>query len=228
MAETPLTTRCSRSASRSAPRRVRVKTMHCLGSVAFQKQHQQVKLLVGRDRDVVLLDRVDRDLVLREVDLDRLVHVTMGQLPDVGIDRGRQQQRLAWGGQLAKDPLDVRPKSNVKHTIRLVEDHVNDVAQIERTALDVVEHAAGRADDKVDSPRECADLFVNRLAAEHAANRDVGPHRQRLKLGDNLLRELARRRQDDRLRDHGRELRASRSTEFQRLPSSLCPFWPGR
>ena len=81
-----------------------------------------------------------------------------------------KQQCLAWGGQLAEDPLDVGPKPDVEHAIRLVEHHVNDIAQIERAALDVVEHAAGGADDQVDSPRERANLFFDRLAAEYAAD----------------------------------------------------------
>ena len=50
------------------------------GPVALEQEHEQVKLPLGRHRDVVLLNRVDRRLVLRQVDLDRLVHVTLGQL----------------------------------------------------------------------------------------------------------------------------------------------------
>ena len=76
---------------------------------------------------------------------------------------------------------------------------MNDVAQIERPALDVVEHAAGCADDQVDAARKRANLFFDRLAAESAADGDVGPHRQLLQLGDDLLRQFAGRRQDDGL-----------------------------
>ena len=198
------------------------------GPVALEQQQEQVKLLVGRDRDVVLLDRLDRDLVLRQVDLDRLVHVPMGQLPDVGIDRCRQQQRLPWGRQLAEDSLDVGPEPDVEHAIGLVEHDVNNIAQIKRSAFDVVEHAARGAHDQVDASRKCANLFFNRLAAENAANRHGGPHRQLLQLGDDLLRQLASRRQDDRLRTSLRGLRASRSAESRTRLSSLCPSWPGR
>ena len=63
---------------------------------------------------------------------------------------------------------------------------MNDIAQIERPALDVVEDAARSADDQVDSPRK-RNLFVNRLTAEDAADPDIGPHRQLLELGDDLL-----------------------------------------
>ncbi len=85
-----------------------------------------------------------------QVDLDRLEHVSLGQPSHVGVDRGRQEQRLTRGGQLAKDPLDVGSEPDVEHPIGLIEHDVNDVAKIERPALDVVEHSAGRADDQVD------------------------------------------------------------------------------
>ena len=159
---------------------------------------------------------------MRQIDLDRLVHVTMRQLPDVGVDRGRQQQRLARRGQLAEDSLDVGPEPDVEHAIGLIEHDVNDVAQIERSSLDVVEHAARGADDQVDSPRECANLFFNRLAAKHAADRDGRPHRQLLQLGDDLLRQLASRRQHDRLRTtrSGFEHLDQRNSKRGRLPGA--------
>ena len=140
------------------------------GPVALEQQQEQVKLSLGRDRDVVLLDGFDRDLVLRQVDLDRLVHVPMGELPDIRVDRGRQQHRLAWRRQFAEDSLDIGPEPDVEHPIGLVEHHVNDIAQIKRTALDVVEHAARGADRQVDTPRESANLLFDRLAAEYAAD----------------------------------------------------------
>ena len=120
------------------------------GPVALEQEQQQVELPIRRHRDVELLDRVDRWLVVRQVDLDRLEHVALGQPAHIGVDRGREEHGLARGGQLAEDPLDVGPKPDVEHPVGLVEDDVDDVAEIERPPLDVVEHAAGRADDQVD------------------------------------------------------------------------------
>ena len=154
MAETPLITRRSRSARRSAPRLVRVKTMHCLGRSRLSKQKQQVEFLIGVDRNVELLDRVDRWLILREVDLDRLEHVALSQLPDIRVDRGGQEQRLAWLGKLAENPLDIGTEADVQHPVGLIEHDVHDIAEIKRAAFDMVEHAAGRADHDVDSPRQ--------------------------------------------------------------------------
>ena len=77
---------------------------------------------------------------------------------------------------------------------------MNDVAQIERSPLDVVEDAPGGAHDQVEPACQRTHLPLDRLAAEDAADCDGGPHRQLLELGDDLLRELASRRQDNRLR----------------------------
>ena len=52
------------------------------GLVALEQVDQQVELPVVLDRDVVLLDRLDRGLVPRQVQLDRLVHVALGELAD--------------------------------------------------------------------------------------------------------------------------------------------------
>ena len=53
-------------------------------------------------------------------------------------------------GHLAEDPFDVGTEPDVEHPVGLVEDDVEDVAQVERPALDVVEDAARGADDDVD------------------------------------------------------------------------------
>ena len=120
------------------------------GPVALEQEHEQVKLPVGRHRNVVLLNCVERGLVLRQVDLDRLEHVTLGQPANIRVDRGRQQHCLARAGQLAKDPLDIRAESDVQHPISFIQHDMNNIAQIKRSSLDMVEHAAGRADDQVD------------------------------------------------------------------------------
>ena len=48
------------------------------GLVAFEQMDQQVELPIVIHRDVELLDRLDRRLVLRQVDLDRLRTCTAG------------------------------------------------------------------------------------------------------------------------------------------------------
>ena len=169
------------------------------GLVAVEQVDQEVELPVVLDGDVVLLDRLDRRLVLREVHLDRLEHVAAGERPDLVADRGREQQGLVRVGHLAEDPLDVGPEPDVEHPVGLVEDDVEDLAEVERPPLDVVEHPAGRADDDVDAPLQGPELLLDRLAAVDPADRDVLAVGQLLHLDDDLLDQLAGRRQDDGL-----------------------------
>ena len=102
-------------------------------------------------------------------------------------------------GHLAEDALDVGPEPDVEHPVGLVEDDVEDVAEVERPPLDVVEHAAGRADDDVDAAVQGPELPLDRLAAVDAADGDVLAVGELLQLDDDLLDELAGRRQDDGL-----------------------------
>ena len=68
------------------------------------------------------------------------------------------ESRSVWCGvgHLAEDPLDVGPEPDVEHPVGLVEDDVEDVAQVERPPLDVVDDAAGGADDEVDAALQSA------------------------------------------------------------------------
>ena len=174
--------------------------MHWRGWSRFEQVDQQVELAVVVDRDVVLLDRLDRGLVLRQVHLDRLVHVPLGQLADVGADGRREQQGLVRVGDLLEDPLDVGAEPDVEHPVGLVEDDVEDVAQVERPPLDVVEDAARGADDDVD-----ARAAGPGAAARSARRRRCRRWRRRwpwasfCELDDDLLDQFAGRRQDDGL-----------------------------
>ena len=111
-----------------------------------------------------------------------------------------KQQRLARGGQLAENPLDIGAEADVQHPIGLIEHDVNDIAEIKRSPFDMVEHTAGCADHDVDPAGQGADLPLDRLAAERPAHDDITAQSQLLQLADDLLSQLAGRRQDDGLR----------------------------
>ena len=102
-------------------------------------------------------------------------------------------------GHLAEDPLDVGPEPDVEHPVGLVEDDVEDVAQVERAPLDVVDDAAGGADDEVDPARERPELAFDGLAAVEAADGDVLAVGELLDFGDDLLDEFAGGGEDDPL-----------------------------
>ena len=79
MVATPGTRLRSRSASRVGPALRPGEDDALAGPVALEQVDEQVELPVVLDRDVVLLDRLDRRLVPRQVQLDRLVHVRAGR-----------------------------------------------------------------------------------------------------------------------------------------------------
>ena len=99
-----------------------------------------------------------------------------------------------------QDPLDIGSKPDVEHAIGLVEHDVHDIAQIQRVALDVIQHAAGSADHEVNSRCRRPDLALDGFTAEDAADGDLGAQREFLKLAHDLLSQFAGRRQDDALR----------------------------
>ena len=139
---------------------------------------QQLDLAVVIHGDVVLLDRLDRELVLRQVHLDRLVHVALGQLPDVVADRGREEHRLVRVGHLPEDALDVGTEPDVEHPVGLVEDDMHDLTHEEGAAFHVVEHPAGRTDHDLDAAAQRPELPLDRLAAVDAANRHIAAVRR--------------------------------------------------
>jgi len=90
--------------------------------------------------------------------------------------------------------------------IGLVEDDLVDLREVDRLAAQVVEQAARRADDELRVAAELLLLALDVLPAEDDERGDVGCGRERLRdLGD-LDGQLARRRDDERLRDSGLRL----------------------
>ena len=54
-------------------------------------------------------------------------------------------------GEVADDPLDVLLEPDGEHLVRLVENAVFDVVEVERAALDEIDEPARGADDDVDA-----------------------------------------------------------------------------
>ena len=98
--------------------------------------------------------------------MDRLDHVALRQPQHRRRHRRRQQQRLPLRRAAAEDALDVGPEADVEHAVGLVEDDVADVVERQRAARQVVEDAAGRADDEIDAaPKSRSSLLLEALAA---------------------------------------------------------------
>ena len=65
----------------------------------------------------------------------------------------------------AEDFFDVGPEADIEHAIGFVEHDDLDGAQIECSAANQVDHAAGCADDDIGPAFELGDLAANRFAA---------------------------------------------------------------
>ena len=96
------------------------------------------------------------------------------------------------------DRIDVFGEAHVEHLVGFIEDQHFDEAEIERAAAQVIEHAAGRADDDFGAAPQRANLVIHRRAAVHRHDgqaRSLGVLVERF--GD-LHRQLARRDEDER------------------------------
>ena len=131
----------------------------------MSKRDQQVELLLLVDREIELLDRVDRHVLRRKVHHLGLAHVRAGQAFDRRGDGGAEQQRLAFLGAAAEDLFDIGPEADVEHPVGFVQHDDLNRPQVERAAADEVDDAAGRADDDVGPALELGDLAANRFAA---------------------------------------------------------------
>src|SRR5204863_9891890 len=86
----------------------------------------------------------------------------------------------------------------------------------ERPAAEMIEHAAGRARHDARAVLERADLLAHRLAAMNRDGADVRVLAEEVQLGRDLLRELARRREDERLHAGARRIDELEQREAER------------
>ena len=114
--------------------------------------------------------------------------------------RRREQQGLLLLRQVADDALDVLEEAHRQHLVALVEDEGRDGAGIEGAAADVIEDAAGGADDDVDALLERGDLLADRRAAVERLDDEAAVLADRLQLARDLQRQLAGGGEDQRLR----------------------------
>ena len=170
-----------------------------LGFLGLQQLDQARRLLFGRHLDEGLGDRVDGQLLRRDPDRRRVVHVALGELLDRRRHRRREERRLAPARAHPQDLLDVLDEAEVEHLVGLVEDDVAGRGEDQRAPRHQVHHPADGGDDDVGAGAQLRLLGADRGAAEDGDDLDVevlGVGAQRLR---HLDAELAGRRQDDRL-----------------------------
>ena len=103
------------------------------------------------------------------------------------------------GRQPGDDPLDVRQEAHVEHAVGLVEDEGVDLVEARLVLPHVVEEPARRGDEQFDAGPQRLLLRSHRRAAHDDADPQRRVVRQAQQHVVDLLGQLARRREDQRL-----------------------------
>ena len=154
-----------------------------------------------RGEQVALRDVRIRARLRLDGHLDRVVEVVAGDLADRARHRRRKQRDLlvVWG--VLQDAFNVFLEAHVQHLVGLIQDQEAQVGDVQRALLQVVDHTTRGAHDDLRTAAQPGKLDAVGLAAVnrqdvHAA-KVVG---ERLEGVRHLQRQLARRREDQRLR----------------------------
>jgi hypothetical protein len=148
----------------------------------------------------------------------RIVRVGGGDPADLALERGREEQRLALTRGHGDDLVDDGLEAHVEHPVGLVEHEHLDRAEVDRAAVDQV-HEAARGGDQHVRARGLLGLVVDADAAVHGGDLERAGVHHAGELVDDLRRELAGRREDQRGRPGavGVEAVGHRHAEGERL-----------
>ena len=176
------------------------KDQHRVVCLGLEDAGERVELEVAPGDQVALANRRRDSRFDFELDEFGIAQVGLGEALDFHRHRRGKQHDLAVVGGFREDRVDVVNETHLEHLVGFVEDKVAHARQVEAAALEVVDHAAGGADDDVDAALERSQLEGVGLAAvdrQHAKALEVVG--VLLKGFGDLDGELARRREHDRL-----------------------------
>ena len=159
---------------------------------------EQFRLAAAVDEDHLLAHRFHGGVARRRLDGRRVLQQGVRERADLVGERRREQQRLPLLRQQREHALHVGQEAHVQHAVGLVEHEHLDLRQVDRLLSGVVEQAARRGDDDVDSALERRDLVVDRHAAEDDGDGGLLVLAVVAHALLDLRREFARRREDQR------------------------------
>ncbi len=171
---------------------------HLLEAAIAQQLHDGRLLVAFGDVVDDLRDVRVRRVAARDFDRLRVAQVGRRELLDFAREGGREQQRLALLRQQVQDALQIRQEAHVEHPVGFVEHEDLHLAEIRRLLLHVVEQAARRRDDDVDTALERIDLRIDADAAEHHGRAQLHVLAVRTDAFLDLGGEFASRREDQR------------------------------
>ena len=174
---------------------------HRIEGLGFEDAGQRIELVHAADQPVALAGLRRRRRLRLDGDLDRLAQVVLRNAPDLRRHGGREQRDLAGRRGLLQHRFDIVDETHAQHLVGFVEDEASQFRQIERAALQMIDHPAWRTDNHMHTTAQAAELRAVGLAAvnrQHAKTGDVrGIALERFR---HLDGQLARRRQHQRLR----------------------------
>ena len=170
---------------------------------------------VSQGRQSVLVGALDGEMlhgtrrfvlqVLRQVNnLEALLHVLFGDGTHPARDRGREQTQLdvvlARGADVVKDGVDVLLEAELEHLVCFVEYDRLEVVEVNVATLDVVEDAARRANEDVDTVAKLSRLVIDADATINSEYFElVFVVFDFFELSAHLQGQLSRGREDDSL-----------------------------
>jgi hypothetical protein len=167
-----------------------------LDALVGQQFGQQGPLALGLDEDQRLVDALDRGGLRGDRHLGRVLQQLAGQLADLAGHGGREEQVLAFLGQLAGDLADRHHEAQVQHLVGFVEHEDLDAVQVGGLFAQVVHQAARGGHDHVDAGRQGLHLRAVLHAAEDGGDRQAHVGAVGLEVVGDLRRELAGRGED--------------------------------
>ena len=169
-------------------------------ALAVDELVEDLGLVAVLDHEHAVLDRAGGLVFTGDLVHGRLDEELVDQRRDLAVERRREQQLLRAVGGLAEDALHRLEESELAHVVGLVDHGDHDLAEVELALGDEVFDATGGADDDVDALLERTDLARLRHAAVDLRGEQADAAGDRLDGPVDLQRELARRREDERLR----------------------------
>jgi len=128
------------------------------------------------------------------------VEVAFGDALDLFAHRGREEQRVAIGGNTLKYLIDAVGKSHVEHFVGLVEHHIVDVVELCHTSLHQVDESSRRGHDDLHAVAQGMDLCLYRCAAIDGYNmQPVDVLTKCVEIISDLQAQLASGAEDERL-----------------------------
>ncbi len=161
---------------------------------------QRVELVAVAHLEVDLVRQLGGDFLCGNFQQLGVPHVFFREVYDAFGHRGREQQDAAVLVRVGEDFLHVLDEAHVEHFVGFVENQVFEFLDVERTAPQMVEDAAGRAHHDVDAFAQTAQLFAHRSPAVDGRHGEFPLRVERKDFFGYLQRQFARGNQNQRLR----------------------------